>query len=170
MASVTFKGNPIKTSGDLPKAGADAPDATCVGQDLSDVKLSSFSGKVVILSSVPSLDTPVCEVETKRFNEEAGKLGDDVVVVTVSRDLPFAQKRWCGANGVSNLVLLSDFRGGEFGQAYGVEIADSALRGLLARSIVVVGKDGNVKYTQLVPEIAEEPDYDAVLAAAKSAQ
>ena len=166
--TVTFKGTPVPLSGDGPKVGDDAPNATLVGADLSEVKLSSYKGTVVILSMVPSLDTGICDIETKRFNAEAGKV-PGVKIVTVSRDLPFAQKRWCGAAGASNIVALSDFRDGNFGKAYGTIMTGGPLAGLLAREVLVVGKDGRVKYRQLVPEIAQEPNYDAVIAAAKSA-
>ena len=166
--TVTFKGTPVPLSGDGPKVGDDAPNATLVGADLSEVKLSSFKGTVVILSVVPSLDTGICDIETKRFNAEASKV-PGVKIVTVSRDLPFAQKRWCGAAGVSNVTMLSDFRDGNFGKAYGIVLAGSPLAGLLAREVLVVGKDGRVKYRQLVPEIAQEPNYDEVIAAAKAA-
>lgn len=169
MATVTLKGNACDISGDPVAVGADAPDATLVGNDLSDVALSSYSGKVVILSTLPSLDTGVCDAETRRFNEEAAGLGDDIVIVTVSRDLPFAQKRWCGAAGVDKVVTLSDFREGAFGKAYGVEITSGPLKGVSARAVFVVGKDGNVVHSQLVPEITEEPDYAAIIEAAKGA-
>jgi thiol peroxidase len=124
------------------------------------VKLSSFRGKICIICSVPSLDTPVCDMETRRFNEEAGKLGDDVVILTISMDLPFAQKRWCGAAGVDKVITLSDHREGTFGTAYGVLIKE--LR-LLARAVFVVGREGTIQYIQLVKELTEEPDYDTVL-------
>ncbi len=166
--SVTFKGTPVPLTGDGPAIGADAPDATLVGADLSEVRLSSFKGATVILSIVPSLDTGICDIETKRFNAEAANV-PDVKIVTVSRDLPFAQKRWCGAAGAGNVITLSDFRDGNFGKAYGNVLAGSPLAGLLCREVLVVGKDGLVKYRQLVPEIAQEPDYAAVIAAAKAA-
>jgi thiol peroxidase len=166
--SVTFKGTPVNLSGEGPQVGADAPNATLVGNDLSEVKLSGYKGSVVILSVVPSLDTGICDKETKRFNEEAAKL-PGVKIVTVSRDLPFAQKRWCGAAGATNVTTLSDFRDGNFGKAYGLVMTGGPLTGLLARCVYVVGKDGHVKYAELVPEIAQEPNYDAVIKAAKSA-
>lgn len=169
MATVTLKGNTCKLNGEPVAVGADAPDASLVGNDLSDVSLSSYSGKVVILSAVPSLDTGVCDTETRRFNEEAAGLGDDIVILTVSRDLPFAQKRWCGAAGVDKVVTLSDFREGSFAKAYGIELTDGPLKGVSARAVFVVGKDGNVVHSQLVPEITTEPDYAAVIAAAKGA-
>ena len=161
---ITMKGNPLTLLGHPVKEGDKAPATTLVGNDLSEVKLSYFSGKVLVLSSVPSLDTPVCDTETRRFSQEAGKLGDKVAVVTVSTDLPFAQKRWCGAAGVKNVLTLSDHREAAFGQDYGVLI--KGLR-LLARCIFVVDKGGVVRYVQLVKEVADEPDYDSVLAAVK---
>lgn len=169
MATVTLKGNAINLSGNLVAPGADAPDATLIGKDLAEVKLSGYKGKVVILSAVPSLDTAVCDTETRRFNQEAANLGDDIAIVTVSRDLPFAQSRWCGAAGVDKVVTLSDFRDRAFGKAYGIEITSGPIAGLLARAVVVVNRDGDVTYSELVPEIAQEPDYDAALAAAKAA-
>lgn len=168
MPTVNFKGNPVPLSGNVPGVGADAPDATLVANDLSDLKLSSHKGKVVVLSVVPSLDTGVCDKQTRRFNQEADKLAG-VVVLTVSRDLPFAQKRWCGAADAKSVVTASDFRGGKFGEAYGLVMAGGPLAGLLARAVLVVGKDGRVKYLELVPEIAQEPNYDGALAAAKAA-
>ncbi len=159
----TMKGNPLTLLGNEVKVGDAAPDATLVANDLSEVKLSSFKGKKVIISVVPSLDTPVCDLQTKRFNQEASKLGD-VVVVTVSKDLPFAQKRWCAAAGATAVKTLSDYRG-NFGEIYGV-----LLKGLnlLARAIFVVDTTGKVRYVQLVKEVASEPDYEAVLKAVRS--
>ena len=159
---VTMKGNPITLIGPELKVGDKAPDFIAVDNDLSQVSLKSFRGKVCIISSVPSLDTPVCDMETRRFNNEAGRLGDDVVVLTISMDLPFAQKRWCAAAGVDRVVTLSDHRDGSFGQAYGLLIKD--LR-LLARAVFVLDKEGTIRYLELVKEIASEPDYEAVLAA-----
>ena len=161
---VTTRGNPIILMGNEIKVGDQAPDAELVGNDLAPVKLSAFSGKVRILSSVSSLDTSVCDVETRRFNKEAVGLGDDVVVLTVSMDLPFAQKRWCGAAGVDKVKTLSDHREAAFGAAYGVLIKEARL---LARAVFVVDQKGTVQHVQIVPEIAKEPDYDAVLKAAK---
>ncbi len=162
---VTMKGNPVTLTGKKIEVGQKAPDAEVVANDMSVVKLSSYFGKKCIITSVPSLDTPVCDVETHRFNEEAGKLGSDVVVLTISMDLPFAQKRWCGAAGVKNVITLSDYRYASFGNAYGVLIKD--LR-LLARAVFVVDKTGVVRYVQIVPEIATEPNYAAVLEAVKN--
>ncbi|HUU27155.1 MAG TPA: thiol peroxidase [archaeon] len=162
--AVTMKGNPLTLLGNEVKIGDPAPDFTLLANDLSEVKLLSYRGKVRIISAVPSLDTPVCDAETRRFNREASRLGPDVVILTVSMDLPFAQKRWCGAAGVDKVVTLSDHRDASFGKAYGVLIKE--LR-LLARSIFVLDKEGVVRYVQLVREVADEPDYDEVLAGVK---
>lgn len=160
--AITMKGNSLTLVGREIKRGEEAPDAVLVANDLSEVKLSSFKGKKIILSVVPSLDTPVCDLQTKRFNQEASLLSD-VVVLTVSRDLPFAQKRWCAAAGARAVVTLSDYRG-NFGQIYGVLIKGL---NLLARCIFVINQDGQVTYTQLVKEVTHEPDYDEVLKAVK---
>ena len=162
---VTMKGNPVTLEGKIVEVGQKAPDAEVAANDMSVVKLSSYLGKTCIIASVPSLDTQVCDVETRRFNEEAGKLGSDIVVLTISMDLPFAQKRWCGAAGVKNVITLSDYRHASFGNAYGVLIKD--LR-LLARAVFVVDKTGVVRYVQIVPEISAEPDYADVLEAVKN--
>jgi thiol peroxidase len=164
MGLVTFQGNPLTLVGNEIKVGQQAPDVELVANDLSAVELSSFGGKVRIITSVPSLDTPVCDMETRRFNEEAGKLGDALVVLTMSMDLPFAQKRWCGAAGVKNVQTLSDHRDGAFGKSYGVLLKD--LR-LLARAVFVVDKNGVIRYQELVREIASEPNYEAALKAAR---
>ena len=169
MAEVTFKGNPISLGGSEVKPGQDAPDFTALDTTLQPVRLSDARGKVIILSAVPSVDTPVCDTETRRFNEEASKLGDGIEVWTLSMDLPFAQKRWCAAAGVDRVKLLSDFRERSFGPNYGVQIKDSALAGLHARAVFVVGKDGKVKHAEYVKEIASEPNYDAALKAASAA-
>jgi thiol peroxidase len=162
---VTTKGNPLTLVGKEIKVGRKAPDAELVANDLSAVKLSSLCrGKVSIVTSVPSLDTPVCDLETRRFNEEAGRLGDEVIVLTVSMDLPFAQKRWCGAAGVRNVQTLSDHREAAFGKAYGVLIKESRL---LARAVFVSDKQGMVLYVELVKELGSEPNYEAALNAAK---
>jgi len=162
IGAITMKGNPLTLTGHEIKVGDLAPDATLVANDLSEVKLSSFKGKKIILSVVPSLDTPVCDLQTKRFNQEASRL-DGVVVLTVSKDLPFAQKRWCGAAGASAVKTLSDYRG-NFGETYGVLIKGL---GLLARCIFVIDESGKVTYIQLVKEVASEPNYDEVLKAVK---
>jgi thiol peroxidase len=160
--SITFQGNPLTLLGSELKVGDKAPDFELLDNDLGPVNLSSFGGKVCVISSVPSLDTPICDMETRRFNEEAGKLGDHVSILTVSMDLPFAQKRWCGAAGVEKVTTLSDHRDAKFGENYGVLIKE--LR-LLARAIFVVDQEGVIQYIQLVKEVTEEPDYDAVIAA-----
>ena len=161
---VTMKGNPITLIGTELQVGDQAPDFVAMDNDLNPVSFDSFRGKVCIISSVPSLDTPVCDMETRRFNDEAGRLGDDVEILTISMDLPFAQKRWCGAAGVDKVQTLSDHRDAAFGQAYGVLI--KGLR-LLARAVFVVDKEGTIRYIELVKEIASEPDYDSVLTAVK---
>jgi thiol peroxidase len=156
--AITMKGNPLTLVGNEVKVGDMAPDVTLVDNGLAEVKLSSFKGKKVIISVVPSLDTPVCDLQTKRFNQEASKLGD-VVILTVSKDLPFAQKRWCGAVGATAVKTLSDYRG-NFGETYGVLIKGL---NLLARAIFVIDANGKVIYTQLVKEVATEPNYEEVL-------
>jgi thiol peroxidase len=167
--AVTLRGNPITLIGPEIKPGQDAPDFTALNNDLQPVRLSEAKGKVVVLSSVPSVDTPVCDTETRRFNEEASKLSEGIEVWTISLDLPFAQKRWCGAAGVERVKTLSDFRERSFGQNYGVLVKDSPLAGLEARAVFVVGKDGKVKHVEYVKEVANEPDYEAALNAAKQA-
>ncbi len=160
--SITMFGNPLTLLGKALNVGDSAPDFELLDNDLKPVNLSGFRGKVCVISSVPSLDTPVCDMETRRFNEEAGKLGDNVSILTVSMDLPFAQKRWCGAAGVENVITLSDHREAKFGENYGVLIKE--LR-LLARAIFVVDREGVIQNVQLVKEVTEEPDYEAVIAA-----
>jgi thiol peroxidase len=163
--AVTMKGNPLTLIGSEVKVGQKAPDAELVANDLSVVRLSSLCrGKVCILTSVPSLDTPVCDMETRRFNEEAGRMGDAVAVLTASMDLPFAQKRWCGAAGVKNVQTLSDHREAAFGQAYGVLMKGPRL---LARAVFILDKLGTIRYVQLVREVTSEPDYDAALNAVR---
>ena len=162
---ITMKGNPLTLIGKEVKVGDQAPEFVALDNGLAPVALSSLKGKVRVLVSVPSLDTPVCDLETKRFNEEAGRLGGDTVFLTLSMDLPFAQKRWCGANGATKIQTLSDHRDASFGTAYGVLIKE--LR-LLARAVFVVDRKGIVQHAQLVKEVTQEPDYDAVLAALKS--
>jgi thiol peroxidase len=162
---VTTKGNPVTLVGKEVKVGDKAPDFTVVDNALKPVGLSAYRGKVVVISAVLSLDTGLCDSQTRRFNEEATGLGDDVVVLTISMDLPFAQKRWCGAAGVERVVTLSDYQQASFGQAYGVLI--KGLR-LLTRSVFVIDGDGTVRYVQLVPDTATEPDYDAALRAVRA--
>jgi len=161
---ITMKGNPLTLVGKQPKVGEHAPDVEVLDNDLSPVRLSSFRGKVCVIASVPSLDTPICDMETRRFNEEAGILGPDVAILTISMDLPFAQKRWCGAAGVDKVTTLSDHLSASFGETYGVLIKE--LR-LLARAVFVVDGDGVVQYVQIVKEVTDEPDYEDVLGALK---
>jgi len=164
---ITIEGNPLTLIGNEVKLGEPAPDFEALDNNLSPVKLSSFKGKVCIICSVPSLDTPVCDSQTRRFNKEAGQLGPDVVVLTISMDLPFAQKRWCGAAGIKNVQTLSDHREAAFGAEYGVLIKE--LR-LLARAVFVVDKDGVVRYIEIVDELTNEPNYEAALNATKKVQ
>ena len=164
MATVTLHGDTINTSGELPAVGSEAPDFHLVDGKLNDVRLADYSGKQVILNIVPSLDTPTCATSTKKFNEKAAGR-DDFVVLVVSADLPFAQGRFCSAEGIENVATLSMMRTRAFAKDYGVLITDGPLAGITARAIVVIGADGKVLYTQLVPEIGDEPDYDAALAA-----
>ncbi len=161
---VTMKGKPLTLLGDSLQVGDKTPDFEVIANDLSQVKFSSFGGKVCIVSSVPSLDTSVCDRMPRRFNEEAGNLGEDVAVLTISMDLPFAQKRWCGAAGIENVQTLSDHREAAFGKAYGVLIKE--LR-LLARAVFVVDKQGIIRYAEIVKELTNEPNYEAALRAAK---
>ena len=165
--AVTFKGNPLTLVGTTPKVGETAPDFEVLSNDLSPVKLSGFKGKTCVICSVPSLDTPVCDTEVRTFNEHATSLSDDVVVLAISMDLPFAQARWCGAAGVKNVQTLSDHRDAEFGQSYGVLIKE--LR-LLARAVFIVDKKGILRYVQIVDEMTNEPDYEAALQATKDVQ
>ncbi len=163
--AITLHGNPFTLIGKEVTMGSVGPDATLIDNELNAVKLSDYRGKVVIISSVPSLDTPVCDMQTRRFNSEASNLGDDVVILTVSMDLPFAQSRWCGAAGVEQVITLSDHRDAAFGEAYGLLIKE--LR-LLGRAVMVLDREGVVRYHQLVKEVSEEPDYDAALEAVRS--
>lgn len=169
MANVTLKGTPIHTNGDLPAQGSTAADFRLTRADLSDVSLADFAGKKKILNIVPSLDTSVCATSTRRFNDEIKSLGD-TVVLTISNDLPFAQKRFCEANSIDEVVTLSQLRDRDFGKTYGVELVDGPMEGLLARAVVVLDADNTVRYTELVPEIAQEPDYDAALRAVKGGE
>jgi thiol peroxidase len=161
---ITMKGQPLTLLGKGLNVGEPGPDFEALTNDLSPIKLSSFRGKTCIISSVPSLDTSVCDTMTRRFNEKAGNLDEDVVVLTISMDLPFAQSRWCGAAGVENVQTLSDHRDASFGNAFGVLIKE--LR-LLARAVFVVDQKGIVRYVQIVNELTNEPDYEAVLQAVK---
>ncbi len=161
---ITIHGNPLTLVGNEVGAGDDAPDVELLDNELNAVRLSSLKGKVGVLVAVPSLDTAVCDLEARRFNEEAAGLGDGVAVRVISMDLPFAQARWCGAAGVESIQTLSDHRDAAFGLAYGVLIKE--LR-LLARAVFVVDRNGDVAYTQLVEEVTDEPDYDEVLDAVR---
>ncbi len=161
---VSMKGQPLTLLGNELKVGDVAPDCEVVGKDLKPVKLSSFKGKVCIISSLPSLDTSVCNIMTRKFNEDAAALGSDVVVLAISMDLPFAQDRWCVAADVQNVETFSDHRSGAFGEAFGVLIKD--LR-LLARSVFVLDREGIIRYIEIVEELSSEPDYEAALKAAK---
>lgn len=163
MAQITLRGNPINTVGELPGVGEPAPAFSLVGTDLGAFGSDEFSGQAVVLNIFPSIDTPTCATSVRTFNELAAER-DGVNVVCVSADLPFAQSRFCGAEGIENVKPASAFRS-SFGTDYGVAMADGPLAGLLARAVVVVGADGNVAYTELVPEIGSEPNYDAALAA-----
>ena len=163
MANITFKGNPASTVGQLPATGSPAPAFTLVGTDLSDVTLESLGGRQVVLNIFPSVDTGVCAQSVRTFNEKASGL-ENTTVVCASADLPFALARFCGAEGLDNVVPASSFRS-DFGQTYGVTLADTPLAGLLSRAVVVIDAGGKVVYTEQVPEIGQEPDYDAALAA-----
>lgn len=164
MASITLRGNPITTNGELPSVGSPAPDFVLVNGELGNVKLENFKGKKKLLNIVPSLDTPVCQASTKKFNDFAKSRGD-VVFLTVSADLPFAMGRFCSAEKLENVMPLSMMRSRNFAKDYGVLIEDGPLAGITARAVVVLDENDSVVYTQLVGEIADEPDYDAALAA-----
>lgn len=166
MASIKFKGTPLMTSGDLPQVGMNAPDFTLTRSDLSDVSLKHFQGKKKLLNIVPSLDTGVCAASARRFNEEAASV-PDAVVITVSCDLPFAQKRFCEVEGIENVEMLSELRTRTFGESYGVRMVDGPLAGLLSRAVVVIDEHDKVTYTEQVPEIAQEPAYDKAIEALK---
>ena len=166
MAQITLRGNPINTVGDLPAVGAQAPAFALTGTDLGEVANGQFDGKALVLNIFPSVDTPVCATSVRSFNERAAATG--VSVVCVSKDLPFAHKRFCGAEGIDKVRSLSSFRGPDFGKDYGVTMADGPLAGLFARAVVVIDGKGKVVHSQLVSEIAQEPDYEAALAATRS--
>lgn len=164
MATVTLRGNPVEVAGTLPARGAKAPDFSLTSGELKDLGLADFAGKRKVLNIVPSLDTPTCAVSTRKFNEEAGKL-DDTVVLVVSADLPFAAKRFCTIEGLENVVPLSTFRSPSFGRDWGVALSSGPMTGLTARAVVVLDRDDTVLHAQLVPEIAQEPDYEAAKSA-----
>ena len=164
MANVTLGGNPITVNGNFPKKGDTAPDFTLTGSDLKEVSLKDYAGKRKVLNIVPSLDTPVCQTSTRAFNQRASNLKNTVVLV-VSADLPFASKRFCTTEGLTNVVPLSTFRSRDFSSKYGVDIADGPLKGLNSRAVVVLDENNKVLHSELVSEIKEEPKYDAALAA-----
>jgi thiol peroxidase len=161
---ITMMGNPLTLIGNEVKVGEKAPDFTALDNALTPVQFSSYRGKICVLSSVPSLDTPVCDIETRRFNEEASRLGPDILILTLSMDLPFAQKRWCAAAGVNKVQTLSDHRDASFGTSFGVLIKE--LR-LLARAVFLIDRQSTIQYIQLVKELTKEPDYEALLSALK---
>jgi thiol peroxidase len=166
MATVTLGGNPVNVAGNFPKPGDTIPDFSLTGGDLKDVTLKDYAGKRKVLNIVPSLDTPTCQMSTRKFNEKASSLTNTVVLV-IAADLPFAMKRFCGAEGLDNVVTLSTMRGRDFHSKYGVDIADGPLKGLTARGVVVVDENNKVLHSELVSEIKQEPNYDAALAALK---
>jgi thiol peroxidase len=166
MAKITFKGNPVATIGDLPAVGKPAPDFALTKDDLSTIGKADLAGKNVVLNIFPSIDTGVCATSVRTFNEKASSL-PNTTVVCVSKDLPFAMKRFCGAEGIANVTTASWFRGADFGKDFGVTMADGPLAGLFARAVVVLDAKGNVTYTELVPEIAQEPNYDGAIAAVR---
>jgi thiol peroxidase len=164
MASITLGGNPIHTQGELPKAGSKAPDFNLIKTDLSSTSLSDYKGSKLVLNIFPSIDTGVCATSVRTFNQKAGSL-ENTKVLCISRDLPFAQKRFCGAEGLENVENLSDFKTGSFGDAYGLTIVDGPLAGLHSRVVIVLDENGMVTYAEQVPEIAQEPNYELALAA-----
>ncbi len=161
MANITLQGNELHTSGNLPQIGSKAKNFTLVAEDLSEKSLSDFSGKRVVLNIFPSIDTGVCAASARKFNQEASAL-ENTVVINISKDLPFALKRFCASEGLDNVVNLSDFRG-SFGDDFGLTMVDSPLKGLLSRAVIVLDEAGTITYTEQVPEIAQEPDYEAAL-------
>jgi thiol peroxidase len=167
MATVKLKGNPVELAGSMPAVGDAAPEFRLVKSDLSAVSHKDIAGKTTILLTVPSLDTPVCQIETRKFNEKAASL-PNVTILVASPDLPFAIKRFCAAEGIANVHGVSDIRDRTFGKRWGVEITQGAFEGIMARAAFVIDPEGKIKYAELVPEIAEEPNYDAILAAAAS--
>ncbi|XLS30616.1 thiol peroxidase [Flavobacteriaceae bacterium M23B6Z8] len=164
MASITLGGNQIHTSGNLPENGSKAKGFTLINKDLAEVSLNDFSGSKVILNVFPSIDTGTCAMSVRAFNTEAAEL-DNTKVLCISKDLPFAQNRFCGAEGLENVITLSDFRTGAFGKDYGLEITDGPLKGLHSRAVIVIDENGQVIYTEQVGEIADEPNYKAALEA-----
>jgi thiol peroxidase len=163
MSTITLGGNPVQTSGELPKIGTQLADFKLVKNDLSIATLADFSGKRAVLNIFPSIDTGTCAASVRKFNETAANL-NNTVVLCISRDLPFAQKRFCGAEGIENVVNLSDFQNGSFGKANGLEITDGVLAGLHSRAVIVIDEKGTILHTEQVQEIADEPNYEAALA------
>ncbi len=166
MTKITLKGNETKTVGKLPKVGKKAPDFKLIKNDLTKASLKDFKGSKILLNINPSLDTGVCATSLRKFNEAAAGM-ENSVIINVSRDLPFAQARFCGAEGIEKAITLSDFRSGKFGKKYGVTIKTGPLKGLHSRAVVVIDEKGKVTYTEQVPEITQEPNYEAALAALK---
>lgn len=165
MSKITLGGKPTNTNGELPKVGSAAPDFILTNAaDMSEVSLKNYAGKNVVMNIFPSVDTGVCATSVRKFNAEASKL-NNTVVLCISKDLPFAMKRFCGAEGLNNVITLSDYRNKGFSKTYGVEITDGAFEALDARAVVIVGADGKVKHTELVPEIGQEPNYEAAIKA-----
>ncbi len=162
MATITYKGNQIETTGELPGTGETVPDFILTGTELNDVRLKDFAGKIIVLNIFPSTDTSVCAASVRRFNQEAVNF-KDTVVLSISADLPFAHKRFCEVEGIKNVIPLSVFRSPDFGIDYGVKITNGPMAGLLSRAIIIIDKNGKVIYTEQVPEISQEPDYDAAL-------
>lgn len=162
MSKITFKGNPVNTGGDLPVVGTKAPEFTLVKSDLSEVSLADLKGSNIVLNIFPSIDTGVCATSVRKFNKEAANM-KNTVVLAVSADLPFAGGRFCGAEGIENVHTASVFRNPEFAQKYGVLMVDGPLKGLLARAVVIIDTEGNISYTELVPEIGQEPDYQSAI-------
>jgi thiol peroxidase len=167
MAQITLKGNPIETVGELPELGSIAPDFCLVKSDLSEVTLKEFAGKQVVLNIFPSIDTPVCSASVRRFNQLAANF-TDTVVLCISADLPFAHQRYCEAEGIENVIVLSVYRDHQFGSEYGVRITTGPIAGMLSRAIVIIDRDGKVVYTQQVPEIGQDPDFESALKALDS--
>ena len=166
MAQVTLRGNPVQVEGELPTVGTQAPDFTLTAGDLSDATLATFAGKRKVLNIFQSVDTPTCATSVRKFNAQANEV-TNTVVLCISSDLPFAQKRFCGTEGLDNVLSLSDFRNADFAVDYGVSIADGPLRALTARAVVVLDENNNVLHSELVPEIGQEPNYEAALAVLK---
>lgn len=167
MAKITLGGNPVHTSGEMPSTGQQAPDFKLTNSDLGDVSLSDFAGKKLVLNVFPSIDTQVCAASVRMFSKAATTL-DNTVVVHISRDLPFAHKRFCATEGLQNVMSLAEYKDQQFGPAYGLDMVDGKFAGLLSRAVLVLDENGKVLYTEQVPEIGEEPDYDSALAALKS--